>query len=273
MHTPPTEPVTHRSGSGLGQEESTSYLVAVPCAFNGDEQRIANAIAIPKAQVAAKVTSVALFFIPSPVLTSIIAARNLEFLDSVPGFLTARFTDVDIPFGIDGQSVGVSQFADLMARTTKIRDDLAARMVENFHSFIVFVHNEDELLQFISRKAQPLGRARRSCHVTGTWLELASLLVGDGNILLEASRFVEHLKTIAARVAHIDQTIVTNRNTVWAVCERGASHSVRLILAMIQQPLAEEPSVAVEHDQAMVAAGFFSIRDINRAVARVNRNA
>src|ERR1700680_4611715 len=44
-HTPPNPPMTHRSGKGLGHDESNSYCGTPLCAHNWGEQKIPAAIA------------------------------------------------------------------------------------------------------------------------------------------------------------------------------------------------------------------------------------
>ncbi len=80
------------------------------------------------------------------------------------------------------------------------------------------------------------------------------------------------MNPIAAPVAYVYETIVGNCHTVGHLHERIARTGLRFCLRTLQNPLTEELPVAIKYGHAVIAAGFFAIRHINVAVARIDRH-
>jgi hypothetical protein len=60
----------------------------------------------------------------------------LKFLDSATPFGLGH---MDIAFGIDGQSVAMGKFSDLVTRTPEARENFSAGMVENFDLLVASI--------------------------------------------------------------------------------------------------------------------------------------
>jgi hypothetical protein len=140
----------------------------------------------------------------------------------VASFVAPCLTYVDITPRVDSQGVCVCQLTHLMSGTAKIRHNLAATVIEDFHFLIIFIYDKHKPLLSIGRKAYPLGRAPRPRHVPGPRIVLAPLLISDKYVFLKLSHLIEYLNPIVESVAYVNQAVISNRHTMRYISERGA---------------------------------------------------
>src|SRR5712691_1503367 len=166
----------------------------------------------------------------------------------------AVLVDVDAALRVDGEAVGLVEFAGVGSGAAEIAEDFAAATLHDLDARVVLVDHEHQALLAVAREVDrdrgaaavvdPGGHRRRG-HVEAE-LKLAHL--------------VEDADLAVAAVAHVDGAVV------------GHGHAVHRLVAF-RDPLAHELATGVEYGDLRVAGVVLTVGDVDIAIAAIDKNA
>src|SRR5215813_756807 len=154
----------------------------------------------------------------------------------------AVFVDVDAALRVDGEAMGLIEFAGVGSRAAEIAEDFAADTLHDLDARVVLVDHKHQALLAVARE---IDRDRGSAAVVDPG---GHRRPGHVEAALKLAHLVEDADLAVAAVAHVDGAVV------------GHGHAVHRLVAF-RNPLAHEIATGVEYGDLRVAGVVLAVGD------------
>ena len=98
----------------------------------------------------------------------------------------------------------------------------------------------------------------------------AKLFITGWNISFEFTHLVEYLDPISPPVAYIHQGVISDGHTMRDLHEIAARARALFGFCTLENPLAQEVPIVVEHRHAMITSRFFTVGNVNVGIGSVD---